>query len=87
MLRLQWLKRIEVSAVESQHHLHYFGEYHPLPITDIVSNEKVDNKVLPMQLTPEQAREEREWWFDPKYLITCVSLTLLLLSALTPRTS
>lgn len=22
----QWLKRIEISAVESQHHLHYFGE-------------------------------------------------------------
>ncbi|KAH9931315.1 uncharacterized protein B0H18DRAFT_952820 [Fomitopsis serialis] len=48
-------RRIEVSAVESQHHLHFF-----------------DNKVLPTQLTPEQARsaEEKKWWYDPKYIIT-----------------
>ncbi|KZT68489.1 hypothetical protein DAEQUDRAFT_766300 [Daedalea quercina L-15889] len=52
---VKWLKRIEVSAVESQHHLHFF-----------------DNKVLPTQLTPEQARsvEEKKWWHDPKYIIT-----------------
>ncbi|KAH9836836.1 uncharacterized protein C8Q71DRAFT_707679 [Rhodofomes roseus] len=52
---VKWLKRIEVSAVESQHHLHFF-----------------DNKVLPTQLTPEQARsaEEKKWWYDPKYIIT-----------------
>lgn len=29
-----------------------------------------DNKVLPMQLSPERAREESSWWYDPSYLIT-----------------
>ncbi|QRW27770.1 nitrate reductase [Rhizoctonia solani] len=28
-----------------------------------------DNKVLPTQLSPEQARDEKKWWYDPKYLI------------------
>ncbi|KAH7335973.1 nitrate reductase [Rhizoctonia solani] len=28
-----------------------------------------DNKVLPTQLSPEQARDEKKWWFDPKYII------------------
>ncbi|KAG8725079.1 hypothetical protein FRC09_009045 [Ceratobasidium sp. 395] len=28
-----------------------------------------DNKVLPTQLSPEQAREEKKWWYDPKYVI------------------
>ncbi|KAI0962720.1 hypothetical protein AcW1_000015 [Taiwanofungus camphoratus] len=50
---VKWLTRIEVSARESQHHLHFF-----------------DNKVLPMQLSPEQARSEKHWWYDPKYIIT-----------------
>ncbi|GAA5999899.1 hypothetical protein JCM10207_005962 [Rhodosporidiobolus poonsookiae] len=49
---VKWLKKIEVSANESQHHLHFW-----------------DNKVLPMHVTPEQAREERHWWYDPKYII------------------
>lgn len=25
-----------------------------------------DNKVLPTTLLPEQARAEREWWYDPR---------------------
>ncbi|CAL1702986.1 unnamed protein product [Somion occarium] len=29
-----------------------------------------DNKVLPMQLTPERARSEQQWWYDPRYIIT-----------------
>ncbi|GAA5820479.1 hypothetical protein JCM3770_005542 [Rhodotorula araucariae] len=49
---VKWLKRIEVSDTESQHHLHFW-----------------DNKVLPTTLTGEQARSEREWWYDPKYII------------------
>ncbi|CAE6377591.1 unnamed protein product [Rhizoctonia solani] len=49
---VKWLNRIEVSELESQHHLHFF-----------------DNKVLPTQLSPEQARDEKKWWYDPKYLI------------------
>ncbi|KAG0152472.1 hypothetical protein CROQUDRAFT_649896 [Cronartium quercuum f. sp. fusiforme G11] len=28
-----------------------------------------DNKVLPTQLTAEQARNEKHWWYDPKYII------------------
>ncbi|CAE6437488.1 unnamed protein product [Rhizoctonia solani] len=28
-----------------------------------------DNKVLPTQLSPEQARDEKKWWYDPKYII------------------
>ncbi|QRV99692.1 nitrate reductase [Ceratobasidium sp. AG-Ba] len=28
-----------------------------------------DNKVLPTQLSPEQARDEKQWWYDPKYII------------------
>ncbi|KAG8759723.1 hypothetical protein FRC12_009705 [Ceratobasidium sp. 428] len=33
-----------------------------------------DNKVLPTQLSPEQAREEKKWWYDPKYVIKYASL-------------
>ena len=33
-----------------------------------------DNKVLPMQLTPEQARDEPQWWHDPKYIITWAAI-------------
>ncbi|CEQ42493.1 SPOSA6832_04325, partial [Sporobolomyces salmonicolor] len=29
-----------------------------------------DNKVLPTTLMPEQARNERDWWYDPRYIIT-----------------
>lgn len=29
-----------------------------------------DNKVLPTTLMPEQARAEREWWYDPRYIIS-----------------
>ncbi|PCH33007.1 nitrate reductase [Wolfiporia cocos MD-104 SS10] len=54
---VKWLKRIEISASESQHHLHFF-----------------DNKVLPTQLTPERARVEKFWWYDPLYLITELSV-------------
>ncbi|GAA5967839.1 hypothetical protein JCM11641_005782 [Rhodosporidiobolus odoratus] len=49
---VKWLKKIEISDKESQHHLHFW-----------------DNKVLPMTLTAEQARQERDWWYDPKYII------------------
>ncbi|GAA5833257.1 hypothetical protein JCM9279_001469 [Rhodotorula babjevae] len=28
-----------------------------------------DNKVLPTTLTGEEAREQRDWWHDPKYII------------------
>ncbi|GAA5958088.1 hypothetical protein JCM21900_003582 [Sporobolomyces salmonicolor] len=50
---VKWLKKIEISDKESQHHLHFW-----------------DNKVLPTTLMPEQARNERDWWYDPRYLIT-----------------
>ncbi|KAF5373120.1 hypothetical protein D9758_001489 [Tetrapyrgos nigripes] len=49
---VKWLKSIEVSVSESQHHLHYF-----------------DNRILPIQLSPEQARAEKQWWYDSRYLI------------------
>ncbi|KDR71724.1 hypothetical protein GALMADRAFT_229269 [Galerina marginata CBS 339.88] len=49
---VKWLTRIELSAIESQHHLHFH-----------------DNKVLPMPLGPDQARKEKEWWYDPRYII------------------
>ncbi|KAL4248390.1 Nitrate reductase [Abortiporus biennis] len=49
---VKWLRRVELSAKESQHYLHFF-----------------DNRVLPMQLSPEQARAEKEWWYDPRYMI------------------
>lgn len=28
-----------------------------------------DNKVLPTQVTADQARKEEHWWYDPKYII------------------
>ncbi|GAA5945071.1 uncharacterized protein JCM15063_001650 [Sporobolomyces koalae] len=49
---VKWLKKIEVSDEESQHHLHFW-----------------DNKVLPTTLSAEQARSERDWWYDPRYII------------------
>ncbi|PPQ70964.1 hypothetical protein CVT25_012099 [Psilocybe cyanescens] len=49
---VKWLNRIELSSVESQHHLHFH-----------------DNKVLPMPLGPDQARKEKKWWYDPRYII------------------
>ncbi|GAA5907038.1 hypothetical protein JCM5296_006574 [Sporobolomyces johnsonii] len=49
---VKWLKKIEISDKESQHHLHFW-----------------DNKVLPTTLMPEQARNERDWWYDPRYII------------------
>ncbi|KAF9480637.1 nitrate reductase [Pholiota conissans] len=49
---VKWLSRIELSPIESQHHLHFH-----------------DNKVLPMPLGPDQARKEKEWWYDPRYII------------------
>jgi nitrate reductase (NAD(P)H) len=47
---VKWLNRIELSDVESQHHLHFH-----------------DNKVLPMSLGPDQARAEKNWWYDPRW--------------------
>ncbi|CAE6470025.1 unnamed protein product [Rhizoctonia solani] len=35
-----------------------------------------DNKVLPTQLSPEQARDEKKWWYDPKYLIKLSDLNV-----------
>ncbi|TFK51423.1 hypothetical protein OE88DRAFT_1545674 [Heliocybe sulcata] len=29
-----------------------------------------DNKVLPTQVLPDQARGEKHWWYDPRYIIT-----------------
>ncbi|KAH9947042.1 hypothetical protein B0H21DRAFT_856810 [Amylocystis lapponica] len=29
-----------------------------------------DNRVLPTYVSPEQARSEKSWWYDPRYLIT-----------------
>ncbi|KAJ2926667.1 hypothetical protein H1R20_g10437, partial [Candolleomyces eurysporus] len=49
---VKWLKKIELSAIESQHHLHFH-----------------DNKVLPMPVGPDQARAEKSWWYDPRYII------------------
>ncbi|KAH9478951.1 Nitrate reductase [NADPH] [Psilocybe cubensis] len=49
---VKWLSRIELSATESQHHLHFH-----------------DNKVLPMPLGPDQARKEKDWWYDSRYII------------------
>ncbi|KDR71730.1 hypothetical protein GALMADRAFT_74808, partial [Galerina marginata CBS 339.88] len=54
---VKWLTRIEISAIESQHHLHFH-----------------DNKVLPMPLGPDQARKEKEWWYDPRYIIRDLSV-------------
>ncbi|KAF8887006.1 nitrate reductase [Gymnopilus junonius] len=48
---VKWLTRIELSAIESQHHLHFH-----------------DNKVLPMPVGPDQARQEKHWWYDPRAL-------------------
>ncbi|EIN13058.1 nitrate reductase [Punctularia strigosozonata HHB-11173 SS5] len=50
---VKWLRKIEVSDNESQHHVR-----------------SQDNKVLPRQLSPDNARAERDWWYDRKYLIT-----------------
>ncbi|KAG2156769.1 uncharacterized protein EDB93DRAFT_1307360 [Suillus bovinus] len=50
---VKWLRRIEISDRESQHHLHFW-----------------DNKLLPTQVMPDQARAEKHWWYDPRYLIT-----------------
>lgn len=49
---VKWLKKIVVSDVESNHHLHYW-----------------DNKVLPATLSAEEARDQRDWWYDPRYII------------------
>ncbi|KAI9569846.1 hypothetical protein HD554DRAFT_2327805 [Boletus coccyginus] len=29
-----------------------------------------DNKLLPTQVMPDQARAEKHWWYDPRYIIT-----------------
>lgn len=49
---VKWLTKLEISAEESQHYLHFW-----------------DNKVLPTELSPDQARNEEHWWYDPRYLI------------------
>ncbi|OAX35875.1 hypothetical protein K503DRAFT_867968 [Rhizopogon vinicolor AM-OR11-026] len=50
---VKWLRHIEISDRESQHHLHFW-----------------DNKMLPTQVMPDQARAEKHWWYDPRYIIT-----------------
>ncbi|CAE6432451.1 unnamed protein product [Rhizoctonia solani] len=35
-----------------------------------------DNKVLPTQLSPEQARDEKKWWYDPNMLSRFSPLSL-----------
>ncbi|KAG1730636.1 hypothetical protein EDD22DRAFT_982614 [Suillus occidentalis] len=42
---VKWLRHIEISDRESQHH---------------------DNKLLPTQVMPDQARVEKHWWYDPR---------------------
>lgn len=45
---------------------------HKIEIADHQSTHHLhiyDNKVLPTQLSPEQARAETHWWYDPKYEI------------------
>ncbi|KAG6809936.1 hypothetical protein H0H92_014018 [Tricholoma furcatifolium] len=49
---VKWLNRIELSEIESQHHLHFW-----------------DNKVLPTTVEPDRARVEKQWWYDPSYII------------------
>ena len=59
---VKWLNRIEISDVESQHHLHFH-----------------DNKVLPMTLGPDQARAEKKWWYDPRFVFPIIFVTQLLI--------
>jgi nitrate reductase (NAD(P)H) len=69
---VKWLKKIEISDKESQHHLHFWVRppfSHDLctsALTQPFSSDTQDNKVLPGTLTAEQARNERDWWYDPK---------------------
>ncbi|KIP04507.1 hypothetical protein PHLGIDRAFT_75866 [Phlebiopsis gigantea 11061_1 CR5-6] len=52
---VKWLNRIEISETESTHYVRHLASH---------------NKVLPMHLTPEQARDQPEWWYDPKCVIS-----------------
>ncbi|THH12596.1 hypothetical protein EUX98_g9797, partial [Antrodiella citrinella] len=37
-----------------------------------------DNKVLPMEVTPERARVEDHWWYDPRYMITELNINSII---------
>ncbi|KXJ87251.1 nitrate reductase [Microdochium bolleyi] len=39
-----------------------------------------DNKLLPTQVTAEQARNEDKWWYDPKYIINELNVNAALCS-------
>ncbi|KAH0839336.1 hypothetical protein J3R83DRAFT_18 [Lanmaoa asiatica] len=52
---VKWLTRIEISKHESQHH-----------VPDPWMNQ--DNKILPTQVTVEQASKEDRWWTDPRFV-------------------
>ena len=74
---VKWLKKIEISDNESQHYLHFWVRRSSsslvstssLSATDSVLFLVQDNKVLPTTLTGEEAREQRDWWHDPKFII------------------
>lgn len=45
---------------------------HRIEVSDCESQHYLhffDNKLLPTMVTPDQARSEDKWWFDPKYII------------------
>ena len=39
-----------------------------------------DNKLLPTQVTPDQARSETKWWYDPKYIINDLNINAAMCS-------
>ncbi|KAH7310613.1 hypothetical protein B0I35DRAFT_412101 [Stachybotrys elegans] len=39
-----------------------------------------DNKLLPTQLSADQARDEKKWWYDPKYIINELNVNAALCS-------
>ncbi|KAK7058499.1 hypothetical protein VNI00_002133 [Paramarasmius palmivorus] len=60
---VKWLRSIEVSSEESKHHR-----------LDATQLHYFDNRILPIQLSPEQARIEKQWWYDSRYLINELSV-------------
>lgn len=46
--------------------LHFWGKRGVVWVMKESLTMNLDNKVLPMQLTPEQARSEPKWWYDPR---------------------
>jgi nitrate reductase (NAD(P)H) len=79
---VKWLHSIEVSDKESQHYVRIISQHTNqvrLPVSSFISgyvpqwlNDYIlfdsvqDNKVLPTQVTAEEARSVKSWWYDPK---------------------